>query len=304
MPSWIYLLICNFLWAGNFVFGKIAVTEFSPVWITILRWLLAALILFPIGLCCEKFSLKKLECKTWFLLFLMGLFGVALFALLTYSALEYTSSVNASLLNAMTPAIAMALSNIFMNMPVSRRQIIGLLLGFVGVAVIITQGNLAQMLALNFNKGDLSMLAADFCWVLFTIISKKISYLPPITTTAISSVFGIIVMIPFALLEPFDVSNITSKGVGSILYIGVGASVCAFALWNAALRIVDVTVAGISLNLIPVYTVFITVCMGYPFKGTQLWGGILVFWGMALISLPQSTLCNSIRGKISRVALK
>lgn len=280
-----YLLICNLLWAGNFVFGKVAVAEFSPVWITILRWGIAALVLFPLGFWLEKFPYKTLERKSWGLLALMGVLGMALFALLTYSALEYTSPINISLVNALTPGITMILSIVFLKHAVTKQQLIGIFLAGIGVMMIITHGDIHEILTLNFNKGDFIMLAGDFCWVAFTVLGKKLSHLPPITTTAISSIFGILFLLPFAWLQPLDIQRISFSGAGSIVYIGLGASVCAFVLWNAALREVDVATAGISLNLIPVCTVIIAVGIGYALDNIQLWGGAVVLLGMLFVSL-------------------
>ena len=97
MRAWIYLLLCNLLWAGNYMSGKFAIQEFSPLWITFLRWTIAVAILLPVAAYWEKPAWRAFSRATWLRLAGMGLCGVVAFNLLIYSALQYTSPLNGAL---------------------------------------------------------------------------------------------------------------------------------------------------------------------------------------------------------------
>jgi len=287
MQTWIFLLLCNLLWAGNFISGKIAAGEFPPFWISLLRWSIAVVILLPLAFWAKKINLKSIDRKTWLNLAGMGIFGIDLFTLFTYSALQYSSPVNVSLISTLTPAFAMLFTALVLKVRTFPRQYLGLLLAVIGVLTIISQGNLTRVLSIQFNKGDLLMLLADMSWVLYTVTGKNVTTLPPLMTTALSSLLGVLFLLPFAPFIPLPTEAITSAGISSIIYISLGASVCAFILWNFALQRVTITAASISMNLIPLYTVLISLCLGQSFQMSQLVGGILVLGGICCISLPQ-----------------
>ena len=287
MRAWIFVLLCNLLWAGNFISGKFAVQEFSPLWITFLRWIIAVAILFPVAARWEKHSYGAIPPKTWLQLAGMGLFGVVAFNLLIYSALQYTSPLNGTLISALTPAMAMLLTAVVMRERIGGRQFSGLLLALAGVIVTLTRGHVDQVFTMTYNRGDLLMLAADLAWVLYTVIGKQVSQVPPITATALSSAFGLVMMLPFAILQPLAWDKVTGAGLASILYIALGASVLAFTLWNMAVRTLGINKASVSINLIPIYTALITLLLGQPFYAAQLWGGLLVISGLLIIAKPK-----------------
>lgn len=284
MRAWVYLLLCNLLWAGNYMSGKFAIQEFSPLWITFLRWVMAVAILLPIAACWEKPAWRTFSRTTWLRLAGMGLCGVVAFNLLIYSALQYTSPLNGALVSALTPAMALALTAVALRERITRLQLAGLFVSLLGVSVTLTQGRLDQLLTMTYNRGDLLMLAADFAWVLYTVLGKQLGNVPPITATALSSAFGLLIMLPAALANPLDTARISGAGVASIVYIALGASVLAFTFWNMAVRALGINKASLSINLIPVYTALLTLLAGQPFYASQGVGGLLVISGLLIIS--------------------
>ncbi len=286
MRAWIFLFLCNLLWAGNYMSGKFAIQEFPPLWITFLRWLIAVAVLLPIAQHWEKPNYRSLSCATWLRLAGMGLFGVVAFNILIYSALQYTSPLNGALVSALTPAMAMLLTALLTRERIAALHIAGLVLALLGVTITLTQGRLDQLFAMNYNRGDLIMLGCNTAWVLYTMISRQVRHIPPLTATALSSACGLLMMLPFAVLSPMDWSRVSPAGAASILYVALGASVLAFTLWNAAVRAVGVNKASVSINLIPIYTAIFTLLLGQPFYASQFWGGLLVISGLLLIARP------------------
>jgi drug/metabolite transporter (DMT)-like permease len=283
--AFIFLLICNLLWAGNFIFGKITINEFSPLGITFLRWLIAICILIPIAIVYEKLSyasMKKILKESWLILTCMGLSGGILFNVFTYSALQYTSPTNGTLVFSLTPAITMIFSFLIWKEKVSIRQVAGLIFSFLGVVVLLTGGNILHIFQMEFNKGDLLMMGADVSWMVYAFLCKQSAAIPPITATALSSLMAIFLMFPFLMIQPLAMQQVTLMGVSGVLYIGIFASVIAFILWNLAVRTVGASRANLTANLIPVYTAGITLLMGGQLSEPQLWGGAMVITGLLL----------------------
>jgi drug/metabolite transporter (DMT)-like permease len=288
--AFLFLLLCNLLWAGNFIFGKFVINEFSPLWITFLRWIIAVVFLLPVAAVYEKLNyatLKKIIKESWLTLTCMGIVGGILFNVFTYSALRYTSPTNGTLVFSLTPAITMIFSFLLWKEKVSIMQVAGLSISFLGVATLLTGGNILQLFHMEYNRGDLLMIGADICWMIYAFLCKKSEAVPPITAVALSSLVAVFIMIPFLIMQPLDFHQVTAVGVYGVLYIGVFASVCAFILWNFSVRKVGAGTANLTINLIPVYTAIITVVMGEEISAIQLWGGAMVVIGLLLTSQKQ-----------------
>ncbi|GMB00538.1 DMT family transporter [Pelosinus sp. IPA-1] len=291
--EFVFLLICNLLWAGNFIFGKFVIQEFSPLWITFLRWMIAVSILFPVAVVHDNLNYAKMRSilkESWPALTCMGISGGILFNVFTYSALQYTSPTNGSLVFSLTPAITMIFSYLIWKEKVSIMQMAGLSISFLGVVVLLTSGNILHVFQMDFNRGDLLMIGADLCWMIYAFSCKKSATVPPITAIAISSLIAIFIMIPFIILQPIDFHQVTRTGINGVLYIGVFASVFAFILWNMSLRIVGASKANLTVNLIPVYTAAIAIIIGEQVSATQLWGGAMVLTGLVLTSQKRKEL--------------
>ncbi|TWI59132.1 DMT family transporter [Halalkalibacter nanhaiisediminis] len=279
---WILLILTTLFWAGNYVFGKYVVEEISPLWITYSRWVLALFLLFPIALYFEKPDWKMVM-KSWMPLVLLGLLGIIGYNLILYSALEFTSATNAALISALNPGIIVLFSVLLLREKLSRIQIVGLFISLFGALIILTQGNLGSILNTDYNRGDLLMIGAVIVWTFYSIIGKKIS-IPPITATAVSTFFAMIILTPFALMQGINLSEISSMSIYGILYMFIFPSVFSFVFWNISVRSIGASQAGIFLNLIPVFTALISLLLGEVMRIEQIFGGLLVFIGVYLTS--------------------
>lgn len=274
------LVICNFLWAGNFVFGKVVIADLSPLWITFLRWLLALLFLFPLAGYLEQPNWRK-ALRQWPLLVAMGLFGVIFYNLILYSALSYTTPTNASLVASLNPAVLVAASIVLYRERFSLWQFLGFVLSLCGVVSVLLNGQWERLLSLTFNQGDLLMFGAVLVWTVYSFLAKYLQS-GPITATALSTTFAVVLMAPLALSDfPQwqQLQPVTFLGIG---YMVLFPSVCSFVFWNQAVLAIGASRAGIFLNLIPVFTALIGFFLGESLSVWQGLGGLLVFSGVYL----------------------
>jgi drug/metabolite transporter (DMT)-like permease len=279
MKERIFLILANLFWAGNYVFGKYVVTEMSPLWITFSRWFLALLLLFPISYFIERPNYREVFKNSWFPLFCMGILGVIGYNLLLYGALEFTSPMNAALVNALNPAMMVIISFLVLKERLTWVSLGGFLISLIGVLLILTKGHLELVFQTSYNRGDLMMLAANLVWVFYSIIGKKLS-IPPITATAASVFISIIILLPFLYVQPFDFERLSMKGISGIIYMWIFPSVCSFVFWNIAVKKVGPSQAGIYLNLITVFTAIISIMIGENITSSQIIGGLLVLTGV------------------------
>ena len=270
-------------WAGNYVFGKYVVDEMSPLQMTFTRWTIAIFLLFPIAQLIERPDWKKVW-QQWKVLLIMGILGIISYNFFLYWALEYTTSMNAALVNSINPAVIVLFSSLLLKERISLKNGIGLVISLLGVLLVLTKGHLQQILHLEYNKGDLLMIVTILIWTFYSIIGKKLKSIPPISATAVSVLLGLVSLLPFVILSDFNY-NLSTQALVGMMYIAIFPSVGSFIFWNSALRQINASQAGIYLNLIAVFTAFLSLLLGQPITIVQVIGGILVFIGVYLSSL-------------------
>src|SRR5579859_4408162 len=175
-PRWqpyAMLALANLFWAGNWVLGRALRDVFDPVALNFWRWFLAALALAPFALprLTGKGALVRRHAP---LLFALALTGVVLFQSLVYLGLRTTTAVNAVLLNSSGPLFMLLCSWILERERATSGQIAGMLVSFAGVAVILSRGDLANLLQLRFHPGDAWILVAMPIWGVYSVLLKRL----------------------------------------------------------------------------------------------------------------------------------
>src|SRR5690606_2618809 len=97
-----------------------------------------------------------------------GALGFTGFSVAIYYALVYTSAINTSILQGGMPVFVFAASFILSSSRISGAQAAGFVLSFVGVIIIATRGELANLLSLRVNLGDALMLVANAAYGVYT----------------------------------------------------------------------------------------------------------------------------------------
>ncbi|WP_079508888.1 DMT family transporter [Mesobacillus jeotgali] len=284
-----YLLLAGaaFFWGGNAVAGKFLAGSLPPVTISFTRLAIGVLIMSPVIIRLFKHERDALREHFRLLLFL-AITGVISFNLLIYWAVNYTTAINATLLNSTSPLFIFLLSALLLGEKMELKYWVSMAISLLGVLVVITHGSFERMLGLHFNIGDLIMVLAVISWALYSIYIKKISgKLPSLAIFGFTLALGFLLMIPAAAIElsVFSVGSVNLAEWSALFYIGIFPSICSFLLWNRGVAMIGPSKASISLNLIPVFgTVFAFFILGEVITVPQVIGGCLVFIGVFITS--------------------
>ncbi|HWL23393.1 MAG TPA: DMT family transporter [Ureibacillus sp.] len=286
IPPHLLLILATILWGGNFVIGRAVTGEIPPFTLSFLRWCLAFVVFFPIAYKYVKRDWTQIK-QHWPIVIVFALTGVASFNTLVYIGVYYTTSINASLMNSLTPIFLYIFSFAFLKIKVSRNQIIGTVISLVGVLFILTKGSIDNLIHFSFNVGDLIVIVAVVSWSIYSLLVKQFSdRLPGFSTFLISIVIGAIMLLPFSAYELATLESPiiwSGKTIGAILYVGIFASIVAFLSWNKGVVAIGANRAGIFLNLIPVFaTIFATIFLGEQLYLAQIIGGLTVIGGVIL----------------------
>ena len=283
-----YLLLSGaaLLWAGNFVLGRAMRGHIPPVGLAFWRWSLALVVLLALNgrrLIGQRAPLLD----RWGVVVALGVLGVGIFNLFLYVGLQHTTATNALLLNAAAPAFILAISFAAGQGRPTGRMLLGVLLSLAGVAAILSHGQLASLAALRLNPGDLWVLAAVVSWSIYTVLlSRRPPGVDPMVLLTALVVVGTAWIAPFYAWEISRGLRVTLDlaTAGSVLYVGIFASLVAYAFWNAGVAQAGASRSGVSLNLMPAFgTVLAVLFLGEPFRLFQAAGIGLIVAGVTLV---------------------
>ncbi|WP_010287738.1 DMT family transporter [Kurthia massiliensis] len=297
IPPYILLLLATVLWGGNFVIGKAVADHVPPFTLAFLRWCVALVVFLPIVWTSLKRDMKQIM-KHYKIVIVLGITGVAAFNTLVYIGVHYTTSINASLMNMLTPVFIYLLSFIFLKERLTRFQLIGTAISFIGVMLIISHGSLQSLRHFAFNKGDLIVIVAVVLWSIYSLLVKQYAkVLPGQSTFFASIVVGTIILLPFFLFEqqtmttPIEWDGLALFAVG---YTGIFASIIAFLSWNTGVVRYGANRAGIYLNFIPVFaSIFAVIFLHETLFWSQLLGGAFVIFGVYTTSMKRMKRTHS-----------
>lgn len=262
------LVISSACWGGNIFIGRAVHAEVPPVGLSFWRWVLALCLLLP-------FAWPKLRRdwplirRHWRILALLAFFGMAAFHTSLYLSVNYTTATNAALLVAICPVLVPVLSWAIYREPITRRIVLATLISLVGVAVVVTRGQLGQLLELTFNKGDLIMLIAVFTWSMYTVLVKRRPPgLHPLALLTSTMVLAIGFLFPVYLWETLAVRPmpVTRESLLTIGYVVVFASLLAFLSFNRGIEVLGPNKGGLFMHLIPVFATL----LAFVFLGERL----------------------------------
>src|SRR5690554_7939997 len=130
-PSTVLLLIIPpLLWAGNAVVGRMINDLIPPITFNFLRWLLALLILLPLGR--SVFVRGSGLLSNWRRYAVLGLLGIGFYNALQYLALHTSTPVNVTLVGASMPVWMLVIGAMFFRTSISKTQFLGALLSIAG----------------------------------------------------------------------------------------------------------------------------------------------------------------------------
>lgn len=284
--KWILLVLLALIWGASFLLMKKGMyaangdVVFSDVHVGGIRVLLASLSLLPFAIVRVR---KSLRLKDWLFLTMVGCFGNFIPAFLFTYAETQVSSGYAGMLNSATPIFAILIGLIVFKRRLSQYQIVGVLIGALGVVLLMLNG------------GDLSstgswlhmsaVILATFCYgISVNVIREK---LPHLKSIDIASVSFMILLLPSLLVVyfsgVFDVLQHTPGAITNVGYIAilslVGTS-AALIIFNSIIKLSTILFATSVTYLIPIIAVLLGVLVGEDFNWQQLLSMVVVLSGI------------------------
>lgn len=154
------------LLASTFVFAKFSIDYAAPIFVIGFRMTLAGSLLLGYLLLFKRKSFK-LRKKDLFLFVRVAFFHIYLAFVAEFWALQYITSSKTNLIYSLTPFIAAALSYFLLKERLSKRKLIGMVLGVLGIIPILAvQGSSADFSSITTAELVLviAVVSASYAW--------------------------------------------------------------------------------------------------------------------------------------------
>ncbi len=280
------------LWAGNWIVARAVRDDVSPGVVTSARAAIVMLALAPFALRGLAAKLRGLDRRAWGVLLALGLFGGGVHNAMQFLGLQYTTATNGTLTFSLSPITIMVMAGPMLGERVVRMQWVGFAVSFLGVLMIALRGDLAALLRLSFNPGDLLCLGSMFMWSAYTVCLRlRREQLEPLQLLFMVSAIGLLTLLPWLAwdLAHDHPAGFNRSGVFAMLYAAVASVLIAYAGWNYAVARLGASRVGGFSHLLPAFGVlFAALFLGeypvwYHFAGVAL-----ILGGIGLSSLRKS----------------
>lgn len=251
---YLLLTLTMLFWSGNFIVGRAVNTAVPPIALAFWRWFGASTIVLLAGWRHVRRDWPTIQ-RSWRLMLVLAILGIASFNTLVYVGLHYTTAINGLLMQSTMPVLIVALSYGLFRERITPTQTLGVVLSLGGVLTIIGRGDVGVLAALSLNIGDVLILIAVLLYAGYSTLLRKRPALHPLSFLAATFVPGTLVIAPLyaaesALGHPMTIDWITLLAIG---YVAVFPSILAYLCFNRGVELIGANRAGLFIHLLPVF---------------------------------------------------
>ncbi|WP_175856401.1 DMT family transporter [Burkholderia anthina] len=238
------------IWGASFLFMRMGAPSFGAVPLIALRVAIAAVLLLPVLRSAEA----RRELRTHAApLFVVGIANSALpFCLLTYAAL-FVSAGTDSILNATTPLWTALVAYVWLRVPLTKPQAIGLAVGFAGVVVLA--GSAIGAGTPGAPRAIAAAMLATLSYGFAAHYSKrKLANVRPFVSAFGSQLFAAIVLVPLAV-PMWPQAPVPASAWIAVVLLGAICTAVAYLLYFGLIRNAGAQYAASVTFLIPIFGV-------------------------------------------------
>ena len=291
--AWSILIFLALVWGSSYALMEQGLKVFSPIEIAGLRNVIAGFCLLPFALG----KIKTVSRQEWKYIIAIGILGNALPAILFPLALTVITTATAGILNSLTPLFTLLLGALLFGVKFEGRRAIGILIGFVGAALLIVfksdkpDSISGELIAHSFWEhaafAALIVLATVLYAISTNIMKRHLNQTNPLVVSAFA--LGSI-LIPYGLsLLWTDVpallqagSTETWRALGYVALLGALGTGFALVLFNRLIQLTDAIFSTSVTYIMPIIVLFWGFWLGEEIGPAQVGGMIIIMTGVYL----------------------
>jgi len=276
------------LWGGTFIAGRVISAHLPPATAGFIRFVFATLALLATLHFTEGLrALMRVTRRQLLGTMALGATGIFIYNLLFFTALSVLPAGRTSLIIALNPVVTLLIAAALLGDRLSATRWLGMVLALLGVWVVVTRGDLSQILQ-SLGKGELAMFGAVCAWAVYTLLGRKLLQgLSPVLATLWAAIWGTLFLGLLALrdLPHVHATSFTPEVWAGLAFLGVLGTAVAFVWYYEGLRQLGAARTVVFNNLVPVFGVLLGwLILGEPLSASLLVGGGLAIFGVFLVN--------------------
>lgn len=284
IKKWVYLITLSIIWGSSYILIKKGLVGLTPLQLGSTRIIMTTIILMIFG----WKQLQKIPKNAWKWIILTGFFGTFFPSYLFAFAETVIDSSVAAVLNGMTPLFTLILGLLFFNSSFKWMKIIGVLVGFGGTLVLVS--NEFTMRSGLSSWYAFLVVAATLCYSInVNSIKHKLQGVPALAIalgnfiTIVIPAFVVLLFVDFPWTKIISSSEVSSS-IGYILILSLFGTALAKVMFNELVSI-STAVFSISITyLLPIVAIAWGILDGEQFTLIQWLGCALILLGVYLIT--------------------
>ena len=281
LNKWFYLAALSFIWGSSFILIKKGLVGLTAIELGSIRIIISALALIPF-----TFNrLKEITFKQWKWIIISAFVGSFFPAFLFAFAEQEIDSSVASILNSIVPLNTIIIGLVLFGIKSTKRQIIGVLLGFFGAYQLIISGMNLNPDQNYFYSG--LVIICSFLYAFNVNIIKK--YLQELSAVAIATGHFIVILIPsiiVLLISDFNFEKLQSPETQTSLFyvvlLAIFGTTLAKILFNKLINISSAVFASSVTYSMLIVSIFWGILDGENFSFNQLFATVIIILGILL----------------------
>jgi drug/metabolite transporter (DMT)-like permease len=275
------------VWGASFIATKVVLRDISPVTIVWMRFAMGVIILGIAVTARQQFAL--LNKKEWSYFALLGFLGITFHQWLQSNALQTSEASTTAWIVATTPVFMAILGWFVLRERLGWVKILGILVAFIGVLVIVYDGDLSGISLQSFGKpGDILILISAINWTVFSVLSRRgLKNHPATFMMFYVMLLGWLLtsILFFATQKVSEIQNLTASGWAGLAFLGIFCSGLAYIAWYDALQTLGAAETGVFLYIEPLVTVVVAFFMlSETITLASLLGGGIILLGVWLVN--------------------
>jgi drug/metabolite transporter (DMT)-like permease len=256
------MLLPGLFWAGNAIVARSTVGELPPIALAFWRWTLGAIIVLPFAWPHLRRDSSVLW-RHWPIMLVLSALGISIFNTLLYTAAQTTEAINLVMLQSAMPVLVVAATFVLFRETVTARQAVGIAVSLAGALTLIAHGNPEILTGLNFEKGDLWMLAAVASYSVYTALLRHRPSVNGLSFLFSTFAIGALLLLPFYLWETASghPMPLTPHSVLAIGYVTIFASILAYLAFNRTIELLGPNTGALTVHLVPVFGTILAVLL-------------------------------------------
>jgi len=275
-----------FFWGAGFSIGRFALRSVSPLELLAGASVFGAASQIALTVLRGNWRALRLPAPLLWTMVAFGLLSQNFLNGLTNIGLVSTTATNAALIYGFSPVVIGLLATVFLRESFGTWKWLGALVGFAGVALIITQGHPEAIQLRGVMVGNLWIFAGAFYWASYSVATRSLTQrIPPEAFTFYIIVLGAVLPVTWvwARENRFCLVGVDRPTLLAMASLGICTATLAMNFWSWGLAHIEASLVGVFSYLEPVFAAAIAmIFLGERLTWPTTAGSVLVFAGIFL----------------------